>query len=91
MAIHASTAAATGPLCKEEMVHMLAIFLAPSNTRDSMATKVEVSWSSSICIHSFWLYLWLIRNHEKFLYCTNVLYEIGSGETNKSKVAHTTL
>ena len=87
MAIHASTAAATGPLCKEEMVHMLAIFLAPSNTRDSMATKVEVSWSSSICIHSFWL----IKNHEKFLYSTNVLYEFGSEETNKSKVAHTTL
>ena len=87
MAIRASTAAATGPLCKEEMVHMLAIFLAPSNTRDSMATKVEASWSTSICIHSFWL----IKNHEKFSYSTNVVYEIDSGEANKSNVAHTSL
>ena len=91
MAIRASTAAATGPLCKEEMVHMLAIFLAPSNTRDSMATTVEASWSSSSCVHGYWPYLWLIRNHEKFRYCTNVVYEIGSEETNKSNVAHTSL
>ena len=87
MAIRASTAAATGPLCKEEMVHMLAIFLAPSNTRDSMANEVEASWSTSIRIHSFWL----IKNHEKCLYSTNVVYEIDSGEANKSNVAHTSL